>query len=268
VTSSTHSSTRTSTRTPTRPANPPAAAFGRLLRTEAVLFLRTPAAVLFTAAGPLVAFVVLALFPGTHHPQQALGGISWLAAYLPILMAFSIVMAAVNLLPPAMATYREKGILRRFATTPVPPSWLLAAQAAIFAVIGLLVSALLFVAGLVAGVAVPGRLAGFVLTLLLIAAACLGLGVLVAAVARTGKAANAISFALFFPIMFLAGLWAPRATMPGWLRTVSDYSPLGAGVRTLQDSVAGSWPAASGLLVLVAWAVVSGGLAVRLFRWE
>jgi ABC-2 type transport system permease protein len=256
------------TLTPRHHPSPPPAAFGRLLRTEAVLFLRTPAAVVFAALAPVVAYLALACFPGLRHHDPDLGGISWLAAYLPILMGFSLVMSAVNLLPPSMATYREKGILRRFATTPVPPSWLLGAQATIFAVVGLVVSVLLFVAGLATGVAVPRQFAGFVVSLVLIAAASLGLGVLVTAVARTGKAANALSFVLFFPIMFLAGLWVPRPLMPGWLRTVSDYSPLGAGVRALQDSIAGDWPAWSSLLVLVAWAVVAGGLAVRLFRWE
>jgi ABC-2 type transport system permease protein len=177
-------------------------------------------------------------------------------------------MSAANLLPPTLALYREKGILRRLSTTPVPATWLLAAQASIFAGVGLVVSVALFAIGIGFGVTVPRQVTGFVLTLILLAAATLGLGLLIAAVARTSKAANAMGFALFFPLMFLAGLWVPRPLMPEILRTISDYSPLGAGVRGLQDSIAGHWPPAQSLLVLIAWAIVTGALAVRFFRWQ
>ena len=244
------------------------AAFARLARTEAVLFARTPIAVTWSALLPVVAFVILGFVPGSRDGTPDLGGASYLSAYLPILMAFSVTMSAVNLLPPTLALYREKGILRRLSTTPVPAWWLLAAQAGIFAAVGLGVSALLFGIGIGFGVTVPRQVVGFGLTLLLLAAATVGLGLLVAAVARTGKAANAISFALFFPLMFLAGLWIPRPMMSGMLRSASDYSPLGAGVRGLQDSIVGHWPPAPSLLVLLAWAVVTGGLAIRFFRWQ
>jgi ABC-2 type transport system permease protein len=244
------------------------AAFGRLLRTEALLFARTPMAVTWAALLPVIAFIVLGCIPGLRESSKDLDGDSYLSAYLPILMAFSLVMSAVNLLPPTLAMYREKGILRRLSTTPVPASWLLAAQAAIFAGVALVVSVALFALGIGFGVTQPQQVAGFVLSLVLLGLATLGIGLLVAALSRTAKAANAVSFALFFPLMFLAGLWVPRALMPEILRTVSDYSPLGAGVRALQDSIAGHWPPAQSLLVLVAWAVITGGLAVRYFRWQ
>jgi ABC-2 type transport system permease protein len=244
------------------------AAFRRLLRTEALLFARTPMAVTWAALLPVIAFVALGCIPAVRQPNKDLNGDSYLGAYLPILMAFSLVMSAINLLPPTLALYREKGILRRLSTTPVPASWLLAAQAAIFAGVGLVVSIALFALGIGFDVSVPGQIVGFVLSLILLGAATLGIGLLIAAVARTGKAANAISFTLFFPLMFLAGLWVPRALMPAILLRISDYSPLGAGVRALQDSAGGDWPPTQSLLVLLVWAVVTGGLAIRYFRWQ
>lgn len=243
-------------------------AFRQLLRTEALLFARTPVAVTWAALLPVLAFIILGFIPGLREASKDLDGDTYLSAYLPILMAFSLVMSAVNLLPPTLALYREKGILRRLSTTPVPASWLLAAQAAIFAGVGLVVSVALFALGIGFDVSVPGQVLGFGLSLVLLGAATLGIGLLVTAVARTSKAANALSFTLFFPLMFLAGLWVPRPLMPDILRTASDYSPLGAGVQALQDSVAGHWPPTSSLLVLLAWAVVTGGLAIRCFRWQ
>ena len=239
-----------------------------LARTEAVLFARSPMAVTWTALLPVVALIALGTIPQIKEPSSALHGISYLDAYLPILMAFSLCMSMVNLLPPTLAQYRETGVLRRLSTTPVSPAALLGAQAGVFAAISLAVSVLLLAVGTAFGVPVPHQPAGFAVSLLLIAAALLGIGLLIASVTTTGKAANAVSAALFFPLMFFAGLWVPRAQMPEKLRLVSDYSPLGAGVQALQDSVAGHWPPAAALLVLLAWAVVTGSLAIRFFRWE
>ncbi len=96
----------------------------------------------------------------------------------------------------------------------------------------------------------------------------MGIGMLITAVAPTEKTANAIGLAAFFPLMFFAGLWIPRASMDSVLRTISDYSPLGAGVRALQASTDGHWPPAAALLVLAGYAIVCGAAAARLFRWE
>jgi len=242
--------------------------FWGLTRTEATLFLRSPGSVVWTAFAPVVALIVLGSIPATRHATKALGGSSYLDAYLPILMIFSLCMSAVNLQPPVLATYREKGVLRRLSTTPVPPSRLLGAQALIYLGVGIGIDLVLLAIAIAFGVPMPGQLGAFVLSLLLVAAASLGIGLLIAAAAPSGRVANAVSMVTFLPLMFFAGLWLPRAQMPTTLRTISDYTPLGAGARAIQASIAGQWPPAVAVLVMVAYAVVCGGLAIRLFRWE
>jgi ABC-2 type transport system permease protein len=56
--------------------------------------------------------------------------------------------------------------------------------------------------------------------------------------------------------------------MPGVLADISDYSPLGAAVEAIQDSMMGGFPPAAPLLILAAYAAVFGLLARRLFRWD
>lgn len=73
-------------------------------------------------------------------------------------------------------------------------------------------------------------------------AALFPIGLLVASVARSANTAGIIGRAVFFPLIFLAGLWWPRELMPTGLRVLSDASPLGAAVQALQDSVQGSSP--------------------------
>jgi ABC-2 type transport system permease protein len=243
--------------------------FRKLLRSEAVLAWRSGAAAFWSAFLPLAGLIVLGSIPGTRTPQDGLGGASVLDTYLPILMMFSLTISVVTLMPPGLAIYREKGILRRLSTTPVPPSRLLGAQATIYAGLGVVVSVVLLVVGVTAyGVHLPDQLAGFVLALVLVGAATTGIGLVVAALAPSARVANALSTLLFFPLMFFAGLWIPRASMPSGLRAVSDWTPLGAGVRAIQATVDGNWPPVSSLLVLAGWAVVCGAVAARTFRWE
>ena len=90
----------------------------------------------------------------------------------------------------------------------------------------------------------------------------------VAAVAPTGRTAGVIGTMLFFPLMFFAGLWIPRAQMPASLVRISDFTPLGAAVGAMQDSMHGSWPHPSALAVLAGYAVVFTVAAIRFFRWE
>jgi ABC-2 type transport system ATP-binding protein len=59
-----------------------------------------------------------------------------------------------------------------------------------------------------------------------------------------------------------------RALMPGVLLDISNYTPLGATVQAVQDSMQTGFPPAAPLLVMAAYALVFGFLAQRFFRWE
>jgi ABC-2 type transport system permease protein len=178
-------------------------------------------------------------------------------------------MLALQALPTTLAVYREKGILRRMAITPVGPTRVLQAQMLACLVMAIAAVAILVAVGRVAfDVQLPAQLAGFTLAILLCSAALFAIGLTIAAVLPSGRAASAVGTLLFFPMMFFAGLWIPRAAMPSTLRTVSDYTPLGAGVQAIQDAVAGSWPHPLQLLVLAAYVVIFGIIASKVFRWE
>jgi ABC-2 type transport system permease protein len=245
----------------------PRSALAKLTLTEARLLLREPVALFWGLAFSMALLAVMGL--ASSGPQSDLGGLRLVAVYEPILIAFVTVAFAIQGLPGVVAGYRERRILRRMATTPVGPVRVVAAQLAVNLAVALAATAgILTVGRLGFGVALPGQPAGFLVTYVLAAIAMLGLGMLIAALAPTGRAAGVIGTMLFFPLMFFAGLWIPRATMPASLREVSDFTPLGAAVQALQDSLHGSWPHPSALAVLAGYAVVFTVAAARFFRWD
>ncbi|MBC3841069.1 hypothetical protein GXW82_14565 [Streptacidiphilus sp. 4-A2] len=82
-------------------------AFWLLAGTEGRLFLRSAGSVLWTALLPVVAVVVLGVVPATRHASRSFGGLSPLEVYVPILMMYVFLMAAVNMLPAALTGYRS-----------------------------------------------------------------------------------------------------------------------------------------------------------------
>jgi len=238
-----------------------------LLKTETKLLLREPILLFWGVLFPLVLLTVMGL--AGDDPDPGLGGLTLVQTYVPVLIAFTFTVLGTSALPTAVATYRERGILKRLATTPVRPSRLLGAQmttsAAMAAATAILILA---VARIAFGVPLPREAFAFVLAVVLAAAALLGIGLLIAALAPRTRVAGAIGTMLFFPLMFFAGLWAPRATMGDTLRDIGDYTPLGAAVQALQDATAGTWPSAGQLLVMAAYATICAVLATRLFRWQ
>ena len=241
----------------------------RLTLTESKLFLREPTAVFFMLVFPPVLLVIFGLVPSFREPDPDLGGVRMISVYTPIVVAMALALTALSALPQMFATYREKGILRRMRTTPVRPAYLLGAQLLMCTVVSVVVLVALLAIGRIAfDVALPTQVAGYALSYVLAVVSMLSIGLLLASLAPSGRGAGAIGSVLFFPVLFFAGLWAPRELMPEVLRRISDFTPLGAGVQSLADTAAGQWPQLLHVAVMLGWTVVAGGLAARYFRWE
>jgi len=241
----------------------------RLTATETKLTLREPVVVFFAVVLPPLLLTILGLVPAFREANPDLGGARTIDLYAPIVIVMAIAMLALSVLPQAFAANREKGVLRRMATTPVRPAALLTAQLLTCVLFSLVATVVVLVIGRLAyDVALPANLVGYLLIYVLGLVTMLSLGLLIAALAPTTSAASAIGTILFFPLLFFAGLWAPRETMSELLRRISDFTPLGAGVQALNDAAAGAWPQLLHVAVMVGWTVLTGGLAARYFRWQ
>ncbi|PRX46937.1 ABC-2 type transport system permease protein [Prauserella shujinwangii] len=241
-------------------------ALARLTATETRLFFREPTIVFFTLAFPPILLVILGLVPAFREPDE--NGIRMIGLYVPIIIVMSVALFALTSLSQLLATYRDKGVLRRMRTTPVKPRVLLGAQLVMSTVMSVATMLVVLAIGRLAfDVSLPRQLPAYLVAYVLVAVSMFAIGLLVASLAPTGRSASAIGTLLFFPLAFFAGLWVPRATMNDLLRTISDFTPLGAGVQSLQDATAGHGPQLLHLAVMLGWAIVAGGLAARYFRW-
>src|SRR5262249_53325870 len=148
-----------------------------LTRTEAALYVRERAAVFWGLGFPVLLLIIFGSIPGFRTSvSPSLPHFSVLAAYVPILILFTTAIQAVSAMPPVLAGYREKGSLRRLATTPVGPFRVLLAQFAVtFTVIVTAAILLLAISRLAYSVPLPRQAGGFILAVLLTAAAVLAI---------------------------------------------------------------------------------------------
>jgi len=256
--------------TATVTGGPSSKALTALVGSEAKLAWREPVGLVLGVGFPVMLLVIFGVSSGFQKRIVPTNPTTYRTVYVPILMALVLVLIALISLPIPIVIQRERKFLRRLSTTPVAPLWLLAAQVAVNLVLAL-VAMILIVAGsaLLFSVHAPSQVPGFVLAVLLATACLFAIGLLIAAVAPSERAAGAIGSALILPLMFFAGLWQPSQTVtPSVMHDISNLTPLGAAVHAMLRSMQGTFPTVGSLAVMAAWAVIFGIAAVKLFRWE
>ena len=238
-----------------------------LIVTEARLVFREPITWLAAIALPTVILLIFGSMFGPAKPDPALGGLRFIDVFVPSLVVITVGTLGIQTLPIRLATYREKGVLRRLSTTPVHPLRLLIAQLAIYMITAVIALVLLVIVANVAyAVPLPVQPVYYVVAFLLGMASLFAIGLLVAALAPSSRVATAVAIPMFFVVMFLGGVYLPRVYLPDILVKIGDFTP--PGVQGLQDAWLGTVPQVAPLLGMGLLTVVVGVLAVRRFRWE
>jgi len=237
---------------------------------EAKLFLREPASAFFTLVFPLIYLFMYGMISG-NEPTPMYGGQRTLDVAIPSLTAVIIAMAGLMSNTMTMATYREKGILRRLQTTPVSPLVVLGAQVIVIFTMTALGMLLLVAAGkLVYDVNFTGNvfslLAGFILSSL----SFFGIGFILAGIMPTVRTAWIASMVLVYPMLLLSGAFFSIEMLPMAVQKVSNFTPLTYVVNLLRGLWYGeSW--GNHLLdvgVLIGMLLLGIAVSAKTFRWE
>lgn len=234
-----------------------------LAGTEVKLLTREWSAMVFAFVFPPLMMLVLAgVFAG--DPDPVYGGVSgsdyYVAAYIGVpLGALSLIG-----LPVMLASYRERGVLRRFDAFGVPTRSVVVAQALVTS--GMVVLGALLVVATAApiygvpAVEDPARVAvGFLAGM----ATMVTLGVALGLAAPNARAAQALGMLAFLPMWLLGGGGPPRAVMTDAMQGVSDLLPMWHTTAAIRAPWLGTGDAGGHLLALGLWLVV-GLLAVGL----
>jgi ABC-2 type transport system permease protein len=238
-------------------------AITRLVVAEFRLTVRDPLVVVFVLVFPIVTMLIIGGSFGTT-PQDGFDNTNpahwYVASYLTVVIAST----GLIMLPVHLASYRERGVLRRFAAAGFP-RWSFAIAQLVVGLTTIVVSgaALLAVAAPVYGVP-PLHDAGRVMAgLVLGAIGFVSLGVVLGSVLPSARSAQAVGMVLFFPSFLLGAGGPPPDVMGSVLRHIGDALPLTWVTMSVRQPWLGVGTSTAALIGVAALAVVATGVALR-----
>jgi ABC-2 type transport system permease protein len=235
----------------------------RLMRAEFTLTLRDPLVLTFVLVFPIVTMLIIGGAFGTE-PDVAFAGQNpshwYVASY------FTVVIAATGLvmLPVHLASYRERGVLRRFAAAGFP-RWSFAIAELVLGLVTIAVAGvlLLAVAAPVYGIPAVHDLGRVALGLLFGSIGFVSIGVLLGTLLPSARAAQAVGLMLFFPSFLLGSGGPPPHVMGAVLRHVGDALPLTWVTTSIRQPWLGIGTPTGTLVEVIALAVVATAVAAR-----
>jgi ABC-2 type transport system permease protein len=191
---------------------------------------------------------------------------------LPGILAMSIMQLGLFATALPLISLRQQGILRRLGATPLPRGTLLAAYIAMRLIMAFIQAGIIILVGVFGfGATMAGSWMTFVVLLMLGALTFISIGFLIAAVARTEEAGNALTSTLQFPMMFLSGIFFPLSIMPDFLKPVINALPLTYLADAMRQEMISSTPYHSmgtNVAVMLAWLAATTMISIRFFKWE
>lgn len=227
----------------------------RLLGSELRLLLRDPMTVTFVVAFPIISMLIIGgVFGDKADEVFPVNPTHWYVASY-----FTTVIGATGLimLPVHIASYRERGVLRRFAAAGFPRwSFALAQLAVGLITVAVAGAMLLAVAAPVYGVPKVDDLGRVILAAVAGAVAFIAIGVLLGMALPSAHAAQAVGLLLFFPSFLLGVGGPPPAAMGEPLSTISEWLPLGLVTKAVREPWLGIGSATTALVITCVLAVV------------
>ncbi|MEV0335404.1 ABC transporter permease [Nocardia sp. NPDC050717] len=228
---------------------------------ELKLLLRNGEQLLLTMFIPITLLVGLTLLPFGEFGEHRVDKI------VPMVMMTAVMSTAFTGQAIAVGFDRRYGALKRLGATPLPRWGVIAGKCAAVLIVVVLQALLLGLIGVALGWR-PG-LGGLALGALVIALGTATFAAMGLLLGGTLKAEVVLALAniCWFVMLGIASLVLVSDSLPTALTVLVRLVPSGALAFALEAALAGAvdW---LGVAVLVAWGVVCGALATRLFRFS
>lgn len=243
--------------------------FLKLYSIEQKLAFRSADMIIFGIAMPVGILALISIVAGGKMAGDT--GYTFLDSAFASLIAVGICACAFMGIPLTIADYRDKKILKHFFVTPCSPVWMLGANVLCGAVMAILSAvAVTLVSVVVFGYRMKGSVLLFIIMWFLTLISMLSIGLLMASLCRTVKAANAVTSLVYFPMLFLSGATIPFELFPEGLQKVAAVLPLTQGINLMKEASMGmqTGGAVWRIVLLIGITLVCTAISIKTFCWE
>jgi ABC-2 type transport system permease protein len=160
----------------------------------------------------------------SNVPTWNIPGMSHFEFLVPGTMGYAVIYM-VMMIAMALCAYREAGLLKRLQTTPTSPSEYLGSLIIAFMFIAVVQALIVLLLSVILGFRPQGGLPGLLLAcvfLALLAITSVGLGLIVATIAKNSGAASGLSMIFVVPMMVFGTFLAVFNDMT---RTIARFTP-------------------------------------------
>jgi oleandomycin transport system permease protein len=244
---------------------------GALVRRN-LLWIRQDPESMFDAILFPVVFTLLFVYVFGGSIGQALGGGQ--EAYVQYVVPGLLAMMGMNMAMGVGTGFNQDfntGVMDRFRSLPIGRGSVLFAKIAVELFRMLIATTILLVVGVLVGFDItnwPGLFASVGLAAVF-GTALMWVFLTLGVVMKSAQSVQAMGFLVMMPLQFGSSVFAPTDSMPGWLRSFTDYNPLSALADAARGLMVGG-PVAHDLWVTLAWSAaltaVMAPVAVHKFR--
>jgi hypothetical protein len=193
-----------------------------------------------------------------------------LVRHMGELLTVTVLGGACFGLPTTLVSERERGVWRRYRLAPVATGSLVASTLVARYLLLLVAGLLQLGLALALGMPWPQHPAALWAAFTAAAWAFLGLGLVIAMLANTVPAVQALGQCLFLPMLIVGGVAVPLARLPAWAQQVAAFFPGRYAVEAIQAAVMGPGLRAVGFSLAALGAIGAAATlaGAKLFRWD
>jgi ABC-2 type transport system permease protein len=230
------------------------------LRLEVMRSLRDPRYLLLAVAAPIGFYL---LFSALFGQEPGVAGISTTVALMVSMGVYGAMWAVLSATGPRIAQDRSVGWLRQLRLLPVRPNAILTARLLAALLLAGPALALVFVTAVVShGVQLDAWRWLALLAVLWVGIIPIGALGLAIGYATDADSAFGVLYGLYMVLAALGGLWMPISILPAGLQTIGKLLPSYRAADLGWRLVAGRTIDFSSVLLLAAWAIFFGLLAL------